>query len=220
MLRLELESRGFQMKTRQDGAAALELVDKVRPEVVLLDIMMPGSTGLELMRELREYRNTPVILVTAQDTDKDKIEGLDLGADDYVVKPFNVDELAARVHAVLRRHAGARGVKSIIRGRDVEIDLAQRSVYRAGEPVYLTHIEWLMLQHLAADPGVPVSTVDLLTRVWGPEFRDDVEYIRVWIYRLRRKLEQDPRHPELIVAMPGGGYVLRAAYAINPEPPP
>jgi len=156
--------------------------------------------------------------VTAKDSDMDRVGGLEMGADDYVVKPFLPDELGARVRAVLRRAVGAQGPISKIRLGEVEIDLDRRVVDRGGEPVRLTRNEWLLLQQLAAHQGKVMVNAELLSKVWGPEYRDDVQYLRVWISRLRRKLEADPANPAMIKTVPGIGYVLEASPEEEAEP--
>jgi two-component system KDP operon response regulator KdpE len=169
---------------------------------------MPEMTGLEVMRKLREQSNAPVILVTAKDTDSDKVRGLELGADDYIVKPFSPDELGARIRAVLRRSLGTGSNERMIRAGDVEIDLDRRLVSRNGEAISLTRTEWLLLQHLAANAGKVMMNAELLSKVWGPEYRDDVQYLRVWVSRLRHKLEQEPADPTIIKTRQGIGYLL------------
>lgn len=207
-----LRDHGFRIMSTTDPAEALEICETQRPDLVLLDIMMPGVNGLELLTRLRERWTVPVIFLTARDRDSDKILGLQMGADDYVVKPFNPEELAARVHAVLRRGAGHTAGR-VLRIDGLEIDLDRRLVVRDGEAVNLTRTEWSLLQHLAMNAGKVMLASELLSKVWGPEYRDDAQYLRVWILRLRRKIERDPAHPRLIQTFPGIGYRLEG------EPP-
>jgi two-component system KDP operon response regulator KdpE len=209
LLQLELSAQGFRVLTASDGETALASAEQHRPDIVLLDIVMPGIDGLEVMRQIRERWNTPIILLTAKERDADKIRGLQLGADDYVVKPFSPEELGARIRAVLRRGAGKMGERKVKAG-EVEIDLGRRITKRNGQPVALTRTEWLLLQHLATNAGKVILNRELLTKVWGPEYRDDVQYLRVWVSRLRQKLEKDPRNPVIINTHPGIGYSLRA----------
>jgi two-component system KDP operon response regulator KdpE len=150
----------------------------------------------------------PVILLTAKGSTADKAKGLDLGADDYIAKPFHPDELAARVRAVIRRSSGAQPGAGVIRFDDVEIDLERRMVTRSGELVQLSRTEWLLLQHLAANAGKVVLHTELLTKVWGPEYRDDLQYLRVWVSRVRRKLGAKPGEPGRIRTFQGIGYLL------------
>lgn len=209
LMKLELSAQGFRVVTASDGEEALRIAEEQRPDAVVLDIMMPGISGLEVMRRLRERTNVPVILVTAKDKDSDKIRGLELGADDYVVKPFNPDELGARIRAVLRRML-AQDVERLIRAGNVEIDLARRLVHKNGEQVALTRTEWLLLQQLAANAGKVMLAPELLSKVWGPEYLDDLQYLRVWVSRLRAKIEDVPAEPRIIKTLPGIGYMLDA----------
>jgi two-component system KDP operon response regulator KdpE len=210
LLKLELADQGFRVVTANDGEEALRVSEEQRPDIVLLDVMMPAMTGLETMRRMREQTNAPIILVTARDGDKDKVSGLEQGADDYIVKPFSPDELGARIRAVLRRSLGVRPLDRIVKAGDVEIDLDRRSVTKAGEPVELTRTEWLLLQSLAANHGKVMMNTELLSKVWGPEYRDDVQYLRVWVSRLRAKIESDPPNPKIVKTRPGIGYVLES----------
>jgi two-component system KDP operon response regulator KdpE len=208
LVKLELSQQGFRVVTAADGEEALRVAEEQRPDIVLLDIVMPEMTGLEVMRRMREQSNAPIILVTAKDTDSDKVRGLEQGADDYIVKPFSPDELGARIRAVLRRSIGAGSAERVVRSGEVEIDLDRRLVTRGGEPISLTRTEWLLLQHLAANAGKVMMNAELLSKVWGPEYRDDVQYLRVWVSRLRHKLEPEPADPTIIKTRQGIGYLL------------
>jgi two-component system, OmpR family, KDP operon response regulator KdpE len=210
LMKLELSAQGFRVITAGSGEEALRLVEEQRPDIVLLDIIMPEMTGLEAMRKIREQLNIPVILVTAKDSDTDKVRGLEMGADDYIVKPFSPEELSARIRAVLRRSVGAQSSERVISVGGVEIDLNRRIVTRDGDPVSLTRTEWLLLQYLAANAGKVMLNAELLSKVWGPEYHDDVQYLRVWVSRLRRKLERNPSDPSIIKTMQGIGYMLDA----------
>lgn len=216
LMKLELTGQGFRVITAASGEEALRLVEEQRPDVVLLDVLMPEMTGLEVLRRIREQMDVPVIIVTAKDNDADKVRYLELGADDYIVKPFSPDELGARIRAVLRRSLGSHSAGRIVRAGDVDIDLSRRIVTRGGEIVSLTRTEWLLLQHLATNAGKVMMNSELLSEVWGPEFHDDVQYLRVWVSRLRRKLERNPGEPEIIKTMQGIGYMLDA----QPAPAP
>lgn len=210
LMKLELTAQGFRVVTAAGGEDALRLAEEQRPDAIVLDVMMPDISGLEVMRRLRERANVPIILVTAKDKDSDKVRGLELGADDYVVKPFNPDELGARIRAVLRR-AFSADVDRVIRAGSVEIDLNRRLVTKNGQQVSLTRTEWLLLQHLAGNPDKVILAPELLAKVWGPEYRDDLQYLRVWISRLRSKLEDAPGEPRIIKTLPGIGYMLSTA---------
>jgi two-component system KDP operon response regulator KdpE len=209
LIKLELSAQGFRVITASGGEEGLRLAEEQRPDAVLLDVMMPEITGLEVMRRLRERTNVPVLLVTAKDKDADKVRGLELGADDYIVKPFSPDELGARIRAVLRRGLG-QDVQRVVHATNVEIDLTRRLVKRDGELVSVTRTEWLLLQHLAANAGKVMLNTELLSKVWGPEYRDDLQYLRVWVSRLRAKLEADPANPRIIKTLQGIGYMFEA----------
>ncbi len=211
LLKQELSAQGFRVLVASSGEEALRVAEEHRPDIVLLDVLMPDMSGLEVMRRLREQSNAAVILVTARDTDMDKVRGLEMGADDYIVKPFSPEELAARVRAVLRRAAGpAPAGRRLVSAGGLEIDLERRLVTRQGQLVPLTRTEWLLLQQLAAHAGKVLTNSELLSKVWGPEYRDDVQYLRVWVSRLRRKLGDNPSEPAIIKTMPGIGYMLDA----------
>jgi two-component system KDP operon response regulator KdpE len=211
LIRLELSQQDMRVLTASDGEEALRLAEQFRPDVVVLDVMMPGLSGLEVMKRLRERTEVPIILLTGLDHDEQKVQGLDMGADDYLVKPFNGAELAARVRAVVRRVIRpAEGVDSVIRAGDVEIDLGGRQVTKAGKVVELTRTEWALLQELALNAGRVMLNAELLNKVWGPEFTDDLQYLRVWVSRLRSKLEDQPANPRIIRTQQGLGYQLDA----------
>jgi DNA-binding response OmpR family regulator len=204
VVKLCLREEGFRVLTASSADEALRLAEQYRPDVAVLDVMMPGTDGLELMRELRARSSLPVILLTGRSADRDKVHGLDLGADDYLVKPFNPEELGARIRAVLRRTAVHATTPQVVTVGDLEIDLDRRLVKRAGELIGLTRTEWMLLQHLAANPGKVMLNTELLTKVWGTEYREDFQYLRVWVSRLRRKLGDFG----LIRTFQGIGYML------------
>ncbi len=208
LVSLALRDQGFRVVVAEGGRDALQKAEEYRPDVVILDIVMPDLDGIEVMRELQERRPVPVILLTARGSTADKAQGLDLGADDYVAKPFHPDELAARIRAVLRRASGASPSTGVLAFDDVEIDLERRIVRRDGEMVQFSRTEWLLLQHLAVNAGKVVLHTELLTKVWGPEYRDDLQYLRVWISRVRRKLGAAPGEPGRIKTLQGIGYLL------------
>lgn len=209
LMKLELTAQGFRVITASNGAQALALVEEQRPDIILLDVIMPEHSGFEVLRSIRERWHTPVIMVTARDREVDKVSGLTAGADDYIVKPFGSDELGARIRAVLRRASGI-DVDQLVTANGVEVDLSRRIVKRNGEEVALTRTEWLLLQHLAANSGKVILNSELLSKVWGPEYRDDLQYLRVWVSRIRQKIEQDPGSPKIIITRPGIGYMFRA----------
>ncbi len=208
LVTLTLVEAGFRVVTAESGEEALRKAEEFRPEVVLLDIVMPDLDGIEVMQQLRERRPVAVILLTAKGSTSDKAKGLDLGADDYIAKPFHTDELVARVRAVVRRSSGAPPNQGIVAFDDVEIDLERRLVTRGGQLVQFSRTEWLLLQHLAINAGKVVLHTELLTKVWGPEYRDDLQYLRVWVSRVRRKLGAEPGEPGRIKTFQGIGYLL------------
>ncbi len=210
LLKSELEAQGFRVITSRAGDEGLRLAEEQRPDVVLLDLLMPEMSGLEFMRQLKERSNTPVILVTAKDSDGDRVRGLDLGADDYIGKPFSLEEVAARIRTVLRRSVGFQNTQRVVRAGGIEIDLSKRIAFRDGEMVPLTRTEWHLLEVMAANPGKVLLNAELLSKVWGPEYRSDLQYLRVWVSRLRHKLEADPPNPTIVKTMPGIGYYLDA----------
>lgn len=207
LLKLELGAQGFKVLTAPNGDEAIRTIEERRPDVVLLDIMMPGESGLEIMKKIRERGRTPVLLLTAKDKETDKVRGLELGADDYIVKPFNLPELGARIRAVLRRVRGLTPSGPVIAG-NLEIDLTARTVKKEGSLVNLTRTEWLLLEHLASNAGKLVTNRELLTKVWGPEYVDDLQYLRVWVSRIRQKIEDVPGEPKFIRTFQGLGYMF------------
>jgi len=206
LFKVELEAQGFRVLTAENGAEAIKLARDQRPDILLLDVMMPEMDGLEVMRRMKDEWSVPVLLVTAKDSTTDKLRGLEMGADDYIIKPFSVDELGARIRAVLRRMMPERN--PVFRFGDLEVDTAHRSVRRAGKLVNLTRTEWELLEALVANAGKVMLGPELLTKVWGPEYREDLEYLRVWVSRLRQKIEPDPGRPVLLKNIPGIGYML------------
>jgi two-component system KDP operon response regulator KdpE len=218
LIRLELSEQGFRVVVASDGEEAIRTFEQQRPDVVVLDIMLPDMSGLEVMRRLRERSNTPIILLTARDHDEDKVRGLELGADDYIVKPFNPQELTARARAVMRRAVRESNGESTVVAGDVEIDLDKRLVTKGGEPVSLTRTEWMLLQHLASNAGRVMLNTELLSKVWGPEYIDDLQYLRVWISRLRSKLETDHTQPSVIKTLQGIGYLLDVEGRLSEDP--
>ena len=203
-----LRARGFEVLEASNGLEAMALWERENPHLLILDIMMPRMDGLEVCRRVREHSAVPIIVLTALDAESDKVAALDLGADDYLTKPFGVEELMARVRAVLRRSQWeavppASGVK---RFGDLEIDLAGHIVRLQGVEVRLSPIEFSLLEQLVTHAGKVLSHRMLLQRIWGPEYGGEAEYLRVYINRLRQKLEHDPAHPRYLLTEPGVGY--------------
>ena len=214
LLRAGLGSEGFRVVTATNADDALRLAEEQRPDLVLLDIELRGTDGLEVMRQLRERVNTPIILLTGRDKVQDRVAGLDLGADDYVTKPFSMDELIARIRTVLRRSLLAPRTDRVVRVGSLEVDLGNNLLRRDGILVKLTRTEWRILEVLAAHANRAATYAELLSAVWGSDHNVDIPYLRIWISRLRNRLEPDPSHPALIRTAPGVGYMLVT------EPPP
>jgi len=209
-LRSKLKASGYEVLTARDGVQALEQAQAQDPDLIVLDLVMPKMNGFDVLKELRSFSAVPVIILTARGADSDKVKGLTLGADDYLAKPFNPDELVARIEAVRRRIEPAqrdKPMESISLG-DVVIDFQRHAVAVRGEEKPLTRIEWLLLSELARNVGRLITYEQLLTRVWGPEYRDDVQLLRTWISRLRYKLEREPNNPRFIRTMPKTGYII------------
>jgi DNA-binding response OmpR family regulator len=203
-----LEAEGFRADAVGDGPSALSRLDAEPYDMVLLDRMLPGMQGTEVLRRIRSHGRLPVILLTALGSEGDRVAGLETGADDYVAKPFSPRELVARVRAVLRRAGGGRALRRVVSG-DLAIDLASRSVERAGLPVDLTATEFALLRHLAERAGQAVGREELIRGVWGYDFEGDARTIDVHIRHLREKLESEPGRPERIETVRGVGYRLK-----------
>jgi len=205
VMRTSLSSHGYTILEASTGEEAVEIVRQERPDLVLLDINMPGIGGIEACREIRESSNASIIMLTVRSTERDKVRALDAGADDYVVKPFSMEEVLARIRAVLRRSMEARSAPPFV-SDDLEIDFERRKVLAGGRAVRLTPKEFELLRHLAANPGKPLRHRQLLQAVWGPDYGDETEYLRVFINQLRKKIEPDPAHPKYIHTEPWIGY--------------
>jgi len=211
----KLRASGYEVLTASDGLYALEQAQAQEPDLIVLDLLMPKMDGFETLKELRSFSAVPVIILSARGADVDKIKGLDLGADDYLPKPFNPDELVARIEAVRRRlePAETRKIPELLSLGEVTIDFKRQRVVVEGEEKYLTRIEWLLLSELARNAGRLMLYDELLTRVWGAEYRNDVQILRTWISRLRYKLERDPNNPKLIRTVPKAGYIMEQPLA-------
>ena len=206
----KLRVSGYEVLTASNGAEALEQVQAQEPDLVVLDVLMPRMDGFETLKELRAFSPVPVIILSAKGANADKVKGLHLGADDYLAKPFSPDELVARIEAVRRRLSpdDKRKIRDQLSLGDLVIDFKKRLVMVRGEEVRLTRIEWLLLSELAQNAGSLMLYSDLLTRIWGPEYRDDAQILRTWISRLRYKIERDPNQPVLIRTVPKTGYMI------------
>jgi len=209
-LEVKLKASGYGVLTADSGAEALEQVEAQEPDLVVLDVLMPKKDGFETLRELRASSSVPVIILSAKDADTDKVKGLKLGADDYLAKPFSPDELVARIEAVRRRMVSTQDrkvVESVTLGR-MSINLNKHAVTVNKKEIQLTRIEWLLLSELARNAGKLMTYGELLTKIWGPEYRDDVQILRTWISRLRQKIERDPDQPAIIRTIPKTGYMI------------
>jgi two-component system KDP operon response regulator KdpE len=210
LVRSNLSARGFSVVVSTDGSNALELLAEHQPDMALVDLLLPRSDGFELCRQLRRESNLGIIVVSARWEETDKVRALNLGADDYLTKPFGIDELLARINATLRRSRPAPvtdEAEKIVRLGDVVVDMGARSVTKAGAAVRLTPTEFALLRELVLNRGVLLSHATLLRRVWGPGYATHTEYTRVYIRLLRAKLES-PGGPPLIATEPRSGYRL------------
>lgn len=211
ILKFALEKEGYQVVCAYDGEEALRLVHQEKPDLILLDIMLPGRDGMDVCRIVRQEYDMPIIMLTAKDSELDKVLGLELGADDYVTKPFGTRELLARVKAHLRRQKPKQGEqnKHFFRIGDLEIDLHSYTVKKQGETLELTHREFELLVYLAKHQGQVMVREHLLQAVWGYDYFGDVRTVDVTIRRLREKIEDDPSQPTYIITRRGLGYTMK-----------
>lgn len=209
-LKAKLKASGYKVITALNGLEALEQVQNSQADLIILDILMPKMDGLEALKQLRTFSNVPVIVLTAKGEDVDKIKGLSLGADDYMAKPFNPDELLARIKAVLRRFEPSQISKALkfLSLADITMDFEKHTILVRGNERYLTKTEWMLLGKLAQNAGRLMTYEELLTQIWGAEYRNDIQFLRTWISRLRNKLEADPRNPKLIRTITKTGYII------------
>ena len=205
VLRTTLTSQGYTVAEARTGDAALEQIRSERPDLILLDVNMPGISGLETCREIRGSSDIPIIMLTVRGTEKDKVQALDAGADDYVTKPFGSEELMARIRAGLRRATPAESMPAFV-SNDLKIDFEKRAVSLKGQAVRLTPKEFELLRHLVANQGKAQGHRRLLQAVWGPDYGEETEYLRVFINQLRKKIEPDPKNPRYIHTEPWVGY--------------
>ncbi len=211
-----LRARGYEVLTAQDGREALKIFRENLVDLVILDIMMPGPDGFEVCQAIRRESDVPIIMLSARGQEKDIVRALNLGADDYLTKPFGVQEMLARIEAVLRRASRTTYTpRPPLRAGDLEIDFGKRSVTIAGQDIHLTPTEYELLAHLALNAGRVLSHRTLLQAVWGPEYGGETEYLWAYIRRLRQKIEPDPQNPTYIRTVPGVGYVFVAPEGEN-----
>jgi two-component system KDP operon response regulator KdpE len=209
-LRSNLRALGYEVVTASNGLEALEQFHATQPDLILLDILMPKMSGFEVLKEIRGFSKVPVIFLSAKGSESDKIAGLDMGADDYMPKPFNPDELVSRIEAVMRRFSpNVAIIPDELSLGDITIDFKAHTVIVRGDRMYLTRLEWLLLSELALNADRLMSYEDLLVRVWGAEYRDDVQFLRTWISRLRHKIEEKPDDPKIILTVTKMGYILK-----------
>ncbi|QRP44391.1 response regulator [Amycolatopsis sp. FDAARGOS 1241] len=207
-LRINLNARGYKVITAHDGTAALKAVAETKPDVVVLDLGLPDLDGTEVIAGLRGWTTVPIIVLSARGDSADKVQALDAGADDYVTKPFGMDELLARLRAAVRRSAvaGSDGAEAVVDTGSFTIDLAAKKVRRDGKEVHLTKTEWGVLELLVRNRGRLVAQKQLLHEVWGPSYETESHYLRVYLAQLRRKLEPEPSRPRHLLTEPGMGY--------------
>jgi two-component system, OmpR family, KDP operon response regulator KdpE len=205
VLRSTLSTQGYVITEARTGEEALESLRKERPDLVLLDMNMPGMGGIETCREIRRASDAPIIMLTVRNAERDKVAALDAGADDYVVKPFGIEELLARIRAALRRYAPGDALPPFV-SKDLKIDFEARQVAVGDRDVHLTPKEYDVLKHLVANQGKPLTHRRLLQAVWGPDYGEETESLRVVINQLRKKLEADPARPKYILTEPWVGY--------------
>ncbi|MFF3215915.1 response regulator [Streptomyces sp. NPDC002886] len=207
-LRINLEARKFEVVTASDGNTALRLTAARKPDVILLDLGLPDMDGIDVIKDVRESSGVPILVLSARHTSEEKIRALDAGADDYVTKPFSMDELLARLRAAVRRREVPAPTDEVatVTTEEFTVDLVAKKVVRNGRGVRLTPTEWHLLEILITNPGRLISQRKLLLDVWGPTYSEHTNYLRVYMAQLRRKLEADPSHPRYLITEPGMGY--------------
>ena len=210
LVTVNLENEGYEVITANNGEDAIEMVSTRHPDLIIMDVMMPRLDGITACERIHQFSNVPIIMLTAKGEEQDRVRGLNVGADDYVVKPFSATELVARVRAVLRRAQSSEDVaqnRYFIHG-DLKIDFARAEVWRDNKPIYLSATEYRLLMQFAQNVGQILSAEDLLVAIWGSQYRKDKEILWVSIARLRQKLEEEPHEPKHIVTRAGLGYLM------------
>ena len=210
LLEVNLEKEGFEVITANNGMDALDMVSSKHPDLVIMDIMMPKMDGITTCERIRQFSNVPIIILTARGEEQDRVRGLNVGADDYVVKPFSATELVARVRAVLRRTSSSEQITQnrYFTHANLKIDFARAEVWKENKPVYLSATEYRLLIQFAHHIGQVMTAEELLMAIWGPQYREDKEILWVSIARLRQKLEDNPHSPLHIVTRAGLGYLM------------
>jgi two-component system KDP operon response regulator KdpE len=210
-LRTNLAAHGYQVQTAEGGEEALDTFARQRPDLIVLDLGLPGIDGAEVIQRVREQTQTPIVVLSARGEEREKVRALDLGADDYLTKPFGVDELLARVRVALRHAAHpVSGTAPVFRAGDLEVDLERRRVAVRGQEVHLRPTEYELLKTFIAHPNKVLTHRWLLQHVWGPQYGSEGHYLHVYVAGLRKKLEADPQRPRHIVTEPGVGYRFKA----------
>ena len=209
-LKTKLKLLNYEVYLANNGIDAIEQVQGQEPDMVVMDVIMPKMDGFQTLKELRAFSSVPVIMLSARGDDSDRIKGLGLGADDYLPKPFNPDELVARIEAIRRRLSSPerKSTPKELNIHGLNINFDERRIVVRGKEEKLTRIEWLLLNEMAGNAGHLMVYYDLLARVWGPEYRDDVQILRTWVSRLRQKIEIDPANPKIISTVPKTGYIF------------
>jgi len=212
LVKVNLEAEGYQVNSAHDGEEALKSIEEEMPALIILDLMMPVLDGITTTARIRQFSDVPIIILTALGEEQDRVRGLNIGADDYMVKPFSANELIARVRAVMRRTTGSTETvkSSVFTHGDLKIDIARAEVWKGSTPIYLSATEYKLLIHFARNLGSVLSAEDLLTATWGPGYKDEKEILWVSIARLRQKLEDNPHNPVHIVTRTGMGYQMPA----------
>ena len=210
LLEANLRTENYEVVSAQDGLQAVEIFSNSPTDLILLDVMMPNLDGFSACQRIRQFSNVPIIMLTAKGEEQDRVRGLDMGADDYLTKPFSATELLARVRAVLRRSQASKDISQsrVFEHNNLRIDFARAEVWRSTQPVFLSATEYRLLLQFAHNVGKVMSAEEILTSVWGAEYREDKEILWVSIARLRQKLEDDPHNPRHIVTRSGLGYLM------------
>jgi two-component system KDP operon response regulator KdpE len=205
-IRANLEARGYEVIVAQDGSEAVEKASLELPDIVVLDVNMPQMDGIEACRRIREWTDIPIIVLSVRGDEKDKVSALDEGADDYVTKPFGIEELLARIRVALRRSIAGNSSLPFFCAGDLEVDLSKRLVLKNGAVIKLTGTEYELLTYFISNCDKILTHQELLHNTWGPEYGEESEYLRVFIRQLRRKIENDPSNPQFIITVPRIGY--------------
>ena len=216
-LQVTLQGKGYAVTTAATGERVLQALANRMPDVVIVDLLLPGMDGMEVTRRVREQSAVPIIVLSAVGQERKKVEALECGADDYITKPFSIEELVARIRSVLRRAAGAHGLEPIFTSGDLSVNFDRREVWLDGNLVKLTHTQYDVLKYLIENAGKVLTHRMILAAVWGPAYADHAQYLRVFVSQLRKKLEKNPAQPSHILTYLGVGYRFQAAPPDHPE---